>query len=163
MTVELRGSSWMTGVQFLAGSMNARFANEIGPALLSVAPQSNGHCVFSPFGAKGWDVSVAIHLCLVLRLRTGGAKLPVPYIASYQANTEIVLPTFRDTSIVAVAWRSVNTLYCILVHIHAPPSPSCVCATDGVWDPFLHIYVFSAHTNLAKCVIRKLLTKNPVT
>ena len=134
MAVELRGSSWMTGVQFLAGSMNARFANEIGPALQSVAPQPNGHCVFSPFGAKGWDVSVAIHLCLVLRLRTGGAKPPVPYIASYQANTGIVLPTFSDTSMVAVAWSSVNTFYSILVHIHAPPPPRVVSVRQMVFE-----------------------------
>jgi hypothetical protein len=60
--------------------MNSLNANEIGPALPSIVPQSKGHRVFSPFGAKDGDVCMAIQLCLVLRLRNGGPKSPKPFL-----------------------------------------------------------------------------------
>jgi hypothetical protein len=64
----------------------------------SSCPQSNGHRVNSPSGAKGRDMYIAILLCLVLRLRTDGAKPPVPYITSCQANTVTGLSLYSDTA-----------------------------------------------------------------
>jgi hypothetical protein len=65
----------MTGVQFLAGSMNALFVNEIGPALPSIVPQIQRAPFSLTFRGKELRHVYGHSPMSSAEVKTGGAKL----------------------------------------------------------------------------------------